>query len=735
VTVARTRVGDLGDTPWWANAPTSLAAVGTASCALSIGHLQAKVVAWLSVVAAVSFAVSLSRRVHQHEERPSIDRRLRPAEKRSASWLAVHALMIGAGVAPFLFWARGGVGADAMTLVATTAAAIGLLFGTRSGLTISIACSAGVLALSLAGNAQMGVWSFGVGVPFWLAGLSTILILMSCAFIARLGLAELATGPNVPVPFSAPPTDKRGVGLFQPPGLPAMRAAALVTAGCVLVALLLEPFVSPLTQRVSQSASDRLTGSGSAAANAAKGTIFKGASGRDQSSSQVLGANDSFTIDNFGATSDAEVLRVSFNVGKELFRQGAKVPQSALLKGQSFDKWDGKRWFNTAEVVKQLQPMEPTFPPEQDPTLAGDIFLSRVQVMRGSTSLIFGPSRIVQVDLSDQQLLLREDDSVVTSDVMGPGTEYLVVTAKHSFRDDAPDVAREMLANSGQDLLVHGVRPEHLDVSTMSKRSLALAGLFGTNEPSIQGVGRNIEKWLSTNTTYDFSARHSTTSKSDVVDQFLFETNAGWCEQIATSTVMLLRANGIPARLATGYLPSAIDANGTFSVLGRDAHAWVEYYLPGYGWAQLDPTQKVPVAKLPPTRTDRSISSKINIWLIGALVGSALVGLVIALGRRNRRNPQLTEVDRRIEQLQDFGTRHDRARKSHETLTEFGASLDAKLGAEHQPVQSVVELLEQDRFGSVQHPGTLTEADKLLSELAVAFPPPTHKQRRQQRKI
>jgi transglutaminase-like putative cysteine protease len=725
----RSRVGDLGDTPWWANAPAGIAAMSAALCAVAVRHLETKAVAWLAVVVSTSFAVSLSRRVLANETRPSLDRRLNATARQAGMhgglhWLVLHAVMVGAGVAPFLFWARGGgAGVSSLTLISTTAAAIGLLFGTRSGLTISVASSAGTLALSLASDTRLGGWWLGGGVPFWLAGIATVALLSSCAFIARLGLAELATGPNVPAPFSAPPSDKRGVGLFHTPPRRGITASVIITSVCVLIALMIEPFVSPITQKASQSAADRLTGGSDASRNADNPTIFKGANGKDQSSSQVLGANDSFTIDNFGATSDAEVLRVTFNVGKERFKSGAAVPRGALLKGQSFDSWDGHGWHNTAEVVKTLRPMESTFSPAKDPAQTGDVFLSRVKVIRGSTNLIFGPTRVVQVDLSDQPLLLRSDDSIVTSSPMGPGTEYLVVTARTSARDNAPDVDRSLLANNPQELIVNGVFPQHFDTTSLSPAAQILARSFGTNESSIQGVARNIEKWLAANTSYDFSVRHSPTDSTDVVDQFLFKTKAGWCEQIATSTVMLLRANGIPARLATGYLPSSVDANGTFRVLGRDAHAWVEYYLPGYGWAQLDPTQVVPVANLPPTRTETpSRSYSAALWVVtGILFCLFLVGFLIS---RRRQKTVLSPVETRVAALQRFGAQRELVRKSNETLTEYGTSLERKFSGEGAPVRSMVALLEQERFSETQNPANLTEVDRILVELETEFPVP-----------
>ena len=59
----------------------------------------------------------------------------------------------------------------------------------------------------------------------------------------------------------------------------------------------------------------------------------------------------------------------------------------------------------------------------------------------------------------------------------------------------------------------------------------------------------------------------------------------------------MARSVGIPARLATGFVPGHRDAlTGQFVVRERDAHAWAEIYFPGVGWQPFDPTASVPLA-------------------------------------------------------------------------------------------------------------------------------------------
>ena len=75
----------------------------------------------------------------------------------------------------------------------------------------------------------------------------------------------------------------------------------------------------------------------------------------------------------------------------------------------------------------------------------------------------------------------------------------------------------------------------------------------------------------------------------DSIDTFLFEQQAGFCSHYASTVAYLLRLNGIPARLVTGYLGGEMRTDQYMSVYQYDAHAWVEW-LSEDGWQRLDPT-------------------------------------------------------------------------------------------------------------------------------------------------
>jgi transglutaminase-like putative cysteine protease len=90
---------------------------------------------------------------------------------------------------------------------------------------------------------------------------------------------------------------------------------------------------------------------------------------------------------------------------------------------------------------------------------------------------------------------------------------------------------------------------------------------------------------------------------TDLMEWFLFEGRAGYCNYYATAEVLMLRSLGIPARLAVGFAQGEQSAGEMkFIVRHKDAHAWPEVYFPGYGWIEFEPTgNQDPFERLDPT--------------------------------------------------------------------------------------------------------------------------------------
>ncbi len=82
-------------------------------------------------------------------------------------------------------------------------------------------------------------------------------------------------------------------------------------------------------------------------------------------------------------------------------------------------------------------------------------------------------------------------------------------------------------------------------------------------------------------------------------DEFWFDKKEGFCEHIASSFVILMRALDVPARIVTGYQGGEVNpVDGFWTVRQRDAHAWAEVWQAGLGWVRVDPTGAVSPSRI-----------------------------------------------------------------------------------------------------------------------------------------
>lgn len=115
----------------------------------------------------------------------------------------------------------------------------------------------------------------------------------------------------------------------------------------------------------------------------------------------------------------------------------------------------------------------------------------------------------------------------------------------------------------------------------------------------------------------------------DPVEDFVRNHRTGHCEQFAAATTLMLRQQGIPARLVVGYHGGEFNAlTDSFSVRASHAHAWAEAYLrpedctqemnesgaagPGGAWMIVESTPAVSAAEI--ESTDEAIDLARTVW-------------------------------------------------------------------------------------------------------------------------
>ncbi|MFK7909088.1 MAG: transglutaminase family protein [Akkermansiaceae bacterium] len=90
---------------------------------------------------------------------------------------------------------------------------------------------------------------------------------------------------------------------------------------------------------------------------------------------------------------------------------------------------------------------------------------------------------------------------------------------------------------------------------------------------------------------YEYSLETTNASGKNPLENFLYQEKRGYCEHFATATALICRALGIPSRISYGWSGGRLyPEQNMFVYRAKDAHAWSEIKLKGYGWVVFDTT-------------------------------------------------------------------------------------------------------------------------------------------------
>lgn len=287
--------------------------------------------------------------------------------------------------------------------------------------------------------------------------------------------------------------------------------------------------------------------------------------------------------------------------------------------------------------------------------------------------------------------------------------------------------------------------------TTETDRTAQLARRLVAGAATRYDAVRAVEEHLRATTRYTLSAPVPDEGE-DAVDDFLFDSREGFCEQYASAEVVLLRLAGVPARLAVGFSGGAL-ADGADAYPGQeglrlvresDAHAWVEVWFPGYGWVASDPTAGSRLAAPAGVERLTAWAKEHAVLLVAAAVGLAVLvaGAVWLAGRRRRpaavapaAGPQWSAAGAALTaayaRLEAALARAGGGRRPAETLAELGERLargDDRLRAALAGGVALPDAVHPDAPPPGAPPGTPAvapgEALAVLERLLYAAVPP-----------
>jgi len=262
-------------------------------------------------------------------------------------------------------------------------------------------------------------------------------------------------------------------------------------------------------------------------------------------------------------------------------------------RSRTFSHYESGRW--TPSALVRLTVPEAGFTIQDRPAVQAlrESIQQQVTVVIDAARLVYSapqPSVLnlpVTIDLSyvDEARQMMDVSVIRPLEVLRNGDSYTVIS--HVSVADAPS-----LRTAGT-VYPAWVLDTYLQLGgsvTTRTRELAFAIVGEANALTPYDQAKAIERWLRANIVYDETIP-APPPGVDAVDWVLFDGRRGYCNYYASAMVVLLRAVGVPARLAAGFSQGEWStAPQQFLVRERDAHTWVEVYFPDYGWVEFEPT-------------------------------------------------------------------------------------------------------------------------------------------------
>ncbi|WP_340015612.1 transglutaminase-like domain-containing protein [Paenibacillus sp. FSL K6-1318] len=358
----------------------------------------------------------------------------------------------------------------------------------------------------------------------------------------------------------------------------------------------------------------------------------------------------------------------------------AKSPEVTYWRGETRSYYNGSTWSDPGQSFETASPSgllrtdgweNPTFWSRIRQTV------TMQREWKGPNPLFTGgiPVNVSfqdkNKDNQENMLSLLSNRDSATLWLAGSGNDK---TVKHYTADIMVPVASpeqlRLLGETDKGKDPASIRRTYLQLpATLPGRVKSLAKEIMQGSDTRYDAVQAVKTYLAAHAEYTLDTRMPPRG-TDFVDDFLFVTRQGYCNHFSTAMIVLLRAEGIPARWVKGFGPGVADPEmpGQYMISQGDAHSWVEVYFPGAGWMPFEATPGFTMAQgvgedvaalagpqageVTPPMTNggvayagawllaRARALAAEPWLAAALVAAALLGAA-AMIRMRRLRPAL----------------------------------------------------------------------------------------------
>jgi len=281
---------------------------------------------------------------------------------------------------------------------------------------------------------------------------------------------------------------------------------------------------------------------------------------------------------------DIANLALSSDLAFRVDFKGGAIPRYSNLywRAMTLENYDGRKWSREKTNTKSSSTKTSFAPGTSGKSIFYDVI-----VEPNFQSWLFG---LTVANSDDTNLILMADYTIQSRKVLSQVTHYTIesyLQAPLGITINDADKQRNLMIIQGSNprleklaLELKQKYPDEID------RSNAVLALFRKQQY--------------------FYTLQAPLLINNSLDQFFFDTKAGFCVHYASSYTYLMRASGIPARVVTGYLGGEYNnisdiqkeqqtkqQAGHLSIYQYDAHAWSEIWIAGIGWKRVDPTSAV----------------------------------------------------------------------------------------------------------------------------------------------
>lgn len=238
---------------------------------------------------------------------------------------------------------------------------------------------------------------------------------------------------------------------------------------------------------------------------------------------------------------------------------------------------------------------------------------------------------------SSELSVIRRSESDSTTELLPFEFSFRIATDRENrFLDSFPyqhvswqDPARTMTADGLEREWLTSLEPDRYPGLIGIARK-EVAGLGSTNHYEI---AKRLEAWFLAPGRFTYSLDYSAVVRREGVDSiedFAVNHRSGHCEMFASALAVMLRSQGIPCRIATGFYGGNLnEVDRSYRFTGGHAHAWVEAFLApeycseerilsgaasfGGAWLRLDPTPPSDLRDVSASGSD-AINLARNLW-------------------------------------------------------------------------------------------------------------------------